>query len=860
MRRLTVLLAAFALAAMGAPAQPRATPQDGVFVDTLGVLRWKGSNQEVSLFGVNYTTPFAYAYRANKRLGLSLKHAIDLDVAHMARLGFDAFRVHVWDREISDQQGNLLSNEHLDLFDYLLAKLAERNIRSIITPIAWWGNGWPEPDEHTDGFSQAYSRLELITNSQARAAGRNYLTQFIRHRNPYTNRTAIDDPALLAVEIINEPTHPEDPEATTEYINEMVSVLRSAGFEKPIFYNISQNWSAEQADAVGRSTADGVSFQWYPTDLVHGKMLEGNYLPNVSAYPVPSANVVNYTTKAKMVYEFDAADVGGSYMYPAMARSFREAGMQFAAMFSYDPVQIAWSNTEYPTHFMNLLYTPSKALSLMIAGEAFRRLPRTGSFGSYPESNRFGDFRVDFEEDLSVMNTDDAYLYSNSTEDPPKKPASLVRLAGCGSSPLVRYDGTGAYFLDKMERGVWRLEVYPDVMWVRDPFGKASLSDPSARLFWNERRIMITLPDLGEDCVLRPQESPGEDTMNGGAVRPGVYLVLAKDRKGKEREERAKAEPFLEGLFAPPASRWGVYVANETPSSAAEASDPGFRFVIAHERPITSTSLYLRRPTWRGFSKYALTNTGGFQYGVADSLPALRSGPVEYCLAVEVGETTYTFPGGTHEVPGRWDFSARDLWTLTIVKPDDPLVLLDAARDMRDFVFPHFTRSMRYAVEVQNGVDPQDRSLAVRVAFSESARRPFGVHLAVARRIRQYPDQLRSGRSVVVAARSDSLSVVRIVLVMSDGSCFGANLTIGDLWKEHEIPLSSFQSADALLLPSAYPLFLPLEWKGAGHDTGSVPDLRKLEAIQVLTDPADAKVLPGAREANFQIATILLTR
>ncbi len=52
-----------------------------VYVDTDGILRWNGSNNEVSLFGVNYTTPFAYAYRAHKRLGLSLKHAIDLDVA-----------------------------------------------------------------------------------------------------------------------------------------------------------------------------------------------------------------------------------------------------------------------------------------------------------------------------------------------------------------------------------------------------------------------------------------------------------------------------------------------------------------------------------------------------------------------------------------------------------------------------------------------------------------------------------------------------------------------------------------------------------------------------------------------------------
>ncbi|RPI05986.1 MAG: hypothetical protein EHM64_04690, partial [Ignavibacteriae bacterium] len=249
-----------------------------LFVDAAGVMRWKASDKEVSLFGVNYTTPFAHAFRAHHRLGLSLKKAIDLDVDQMARLGFDAYRVHVWDREISDTAGNLLQNEHLDLFDYLLATLAKHKIKSILTPVAWWGNGWPDPDETTPGFSQKYPRLELITNPTARNAERNYLKQFIQHKNPYTNLSCNDDPAIIAVEIINEPTHPEDGKEVTEYINDMAAVLAHAGFHKPVFYNISQNWSDIQANAVARANIAGVSFQWYPTDLVHGKMLKGNYL------------------------------------------------------------------------------------------------------------------------------------------------------------------------------------------------------------------------------------------------------------------------------------------------------------------------------------------------------------------------------------------------------------------------------------------------------------------------------------------------------------------------------------------------------------------------------------------------------
>jgi beta-glucosidase/6-phospho-beta-glucosidase/beta-galactosidase len=107
-----------------------------VYVDKHGVLRWTKNNSEASFFGVNYTTPFAYSYRAHKALNLDLEKAIQQDVYHLARLGLDAFRVHVWDTEISDTSGNLLDNDHLRLFDFLLSELKKRDIKIIITPIA----------------------------------------------------------------------------------------------------------------------------------------------------------------------------------------------------------------------------------------------------------------------------------------------------------------------------------------------------------------------------------------------------------------------------------------------------------------------------------------------------------------------------------------------------------------------------------------------------------------------------------------------------------------------------------------------------------------------------------------------------
>lgn len=337
--------------------------ENSVYIDNKGVLRWVNDDKEANFFGVNYTVPFAYGYRSHKALNIDLEKAIDQDVYHLARLGFDAFRVHVWDTEISDSVGNLLENEHLRLFDYLIYKLKQRNIKIFITPIAFWGNGYPEPDEKTGGFSDIYNKGESVTKEEAFKAQERYLGQFFNHVNPYIKLTYQEDPDVIATEVNNEPSHSGPKERATEYINRMVDAIRGTGWTKPVFYNISQ--SPAYADAVAKANIDGVSFQWYPTGLVANRTLEGNYLPHVDSYNIPFDTIPQFAGKARMVYEFDAGDVPGSYMYPAMARSFRAAGFQWATQFAYDPLATAYANTEYQTHYVNLAYTPSKAISLM---------------------------------------------------------------------------------------------------------------------------------------------------------------------------------------------------------------------------------------------------------------------------------------------------------------------------------------------------------------------------------------------------------------------------------------------------------------------------------------------------------------
>ena len=203
----------------------------------------------------------------------------------MSRLGLDAFRVHVWDVDITDSLGNLLENEHLRLFDYLVKKLKERNIKILITPIAFWGNGYPEPDVKTNGFSYVYGKGPSVVKEEAFRAQENYLHQFFNHVNPYTKLKYKDDPDVIAMEINNEPHHSGPKSRTTEYVNRMAKAVRSTGWTKPVFYNISE--SPSYVDAIVKTNVDGHSFQWYPTGLVANRERKGNFLPNVENYSIP---------------------------------------------------------------------------------------------------------------------------------------------------------------------------------------------------------------------------------------------------------------------------------------------------------------------------------------------------------------------------------------------------------------------------------------------------------------------------------------------------------------------------------------------------------------------------------------------
>ena len=359
-----------------------------VRVDAAGVLRWTDDASEVALLGVNYYAPFSVDYAELERQGIDHKQTIRDDVAHFRRLGFGCVRLHCFDREFSDAEGRFIDNRHVELLDFLIDECRRNGIYTVLTPIAWWGGHYAPGTMH--GFSERYDMRQMTTDRQAWAAQACFLKQFAEHVNRFTGKRYADDPAILAFECINEPLYPKDtPDSVvTDYINTLADALRAGGMAaKPIYYN---SWQGRNA-AAGAARIDGVTGSVYPTGLASGRALKGPQLLRARGSSLQPTDAI--ALKSRMIYEFDAADVPGSHMYPSMAKFFRSEGVQVASQFQYDPLPLAAVNRNWMTHHLNLVFTPGKALSLAIAAEVFKRVPRGVAFGTLPDAAVFPPFR-----------------------------------------------------------------------------------------------------------------------------------------------------------------------------------------------------------------------------------------------------------------------------------------------------------------------------------------------------------------------------------------------------------------------------------------------------------------------------------
>jgi hypothetical protein len=773
-------------------------------------MHWTSDKNEVQGFGVNYTLPFAHEYRMAKKTGVSLEDAIRQDVYHMARLDLDLYRVHVWDTEISDTIGNLINNEHLRLFDFAINEMKKRGIRFIITPIAYWGNGWPEKDEPTPGFAQKYGKAECLTNASAIEAQAKYLNQFLNHKNVYTQVAYKDEPNVIGFEICNEPHHKEVPEKVTAFINKMVSSMRQTGCTKPVFYNMSH--SIHLAEAYLNANIQGGTFQWYPTNLVANHQINGNFLPHVLEYPIPFANNTKFKKMAKIVYEFDPADVGGNIMYPAMARTFRENGMQLAAQFAYDAMCWAPYNTNYGTHFMNLAYAPHKAISLKIASAIFHHVQL---YKKHSDNLQFDGFRISYLEDLAEWVTSEKFFYSNNTGSQPVNSSQLKEIAGCGSSPLVKYSGTGAYFLDKLSDGIWRLEVMPDAYWIEDPYSPVSPDKQKAAVLHTKRQMSISLSDLGNDFVVLPLNSGNTfspQVSNGQfTLVPGVYLL----RRGSITEKISSNSTYknirIDEFIAPASNLTKTVLWNHTPAEAVAGKPLQLNFEAVSPFAISKIQVVMSiDDKWKTL---VAAPQGPDSYSVRVPGEMVINGFLNYRIIVEDSLGTTVFPSGKKGDPWSWENKDNATYTIRLVQENSPLILWNADLNWES-TYKIWNRNVNLKITNEG-----ETALAIKLAQLpalnpiDKADRNYAFKFFFGNKIKGRTSELLQKKFLLVKASNtlSSAQPIEIGLIDKNGSVMAGIITIAANEKIFRIPLKDFANAPFLIIPRPYPEFLPYE-------------------------------------------------
>lgn len=657
------------------------------YIDKKGILRWRGNKHEINNFGVHYALPFSSAYEGIKKLGLSPEKEIDKDVYHIARLGLSAYRIHLWDSEISDTLGNLLENDHLRLLDYTLMQMKKRNIKIIITPLTYY------PTQETKyGFGQKYGKKYLFTSEAIQATER-YLFQLMNHINPYTGIAYKSDPDIIAFELYNEPEHHgHTVSEVTPYINRLVKAVRKTGCKKPLFYCMSI--APHLRKGFLKADIQGGSSQWYPLSHNAGFEFKGNIFPFLDKWPKDSiTNDIKASNKSLIAYEIDAADNVYAYSYPMIARTLRSVGFQFAAMFTYDPLGLGYANYEFRTHFMNLAYTPQKAIGLKIAKEVFDRIPRGMSFKSFPEDTVFDAFRLSHSLNLAEMVSEKKFIYTNSTTSKPFDLNQLEEITGYGSSSVITYEGKGAYFLDKLEDGVWRLEVMPDAVIVENPFANPLLNKEVVAIVWNTYPMTIHLSNLGRDFLVEGinQGNNNKQIAQDGRIfiSPGTYILKRRGMQPKWTPN-SRWKNIRLNEFVAPAATSDCYLLHHPLKEVSKGSSCEIKAeVISSQVPdsvllqVTTLEPRKLRPI-----KFKRTSRYGYVAMIPEALLA-QEDILNYQIIVKNEGKTQVFP---ENVEGNYvNFTNTKMYVLRVVEKDMPICLLDVEKDCI-----HLRRSHRH--------------------------------------------------------------------------------------------------------------------------------------------------------------------
>lgn len=498
---------------------------------------YDAEGKEVRLWGVNYYAPFHHNYYNLKELGIDHYQAMERDIRDFKRMGIELVRIHLFDREISDMDGNVVDNDHMRLLDYLIQRLDEERIYLMLTPIAWWNTSenqvmttkgyayWDIGQNPAFGFSNFFPKHSMIWNDKALECQERYLDQLFDRKSTFSGKRWNEYENIVVIEIINEPDYPysyvierlkqnrkkiaanpigreevklldlydsylcgkEDndenrrrfcAELVGKYINRMFKVVTKHFGDTVLKTHIHYGFADTYIhDVLDKSDNNCISVTVYAPnyfDTAHNDNC--NFMGEIRTMYTGYKDLLDIP-KGLIAYEFNAPSTLTGHSLGALAYMMASMGVQIAAYFTYTPVDVAPYNPGWIVHYLNLYHTPTRAAAFAAAGEIFRETKLGAPVPDSDEVWENDNLKVKKGGDLVLYKDDGKLFYSNSCENYSFEDDFMpIKIFGCGSSGFVKHEGNGCYILEKLNSNEWQLTVLPDQWYVSDPYRGKSFS------------------------------------------------------------------------------------------------------------------------------------------------------------------------------------------------------------------------------------------------------------------------------------------------------------------------------------------------------------------------------------------------
>jgi hypothetical protein len=429
-----------------------------------------------------------------------------------------------------------------------------------------------------------------------------------------------------------------------------------------------------------------------------------------------------------------------------------------------------------------------------------------------------------------------------------------------GSSGVVGYEGTGAYFLDKVRDGVWRLEVYPDEIMVRDPFEQPRPDKTVSRLLYRSWPLAVHLPDLGRQFFATPIKVPQLERAGAGKavgtpmlvarraenasfpVEPGVWL-LSKASHVDLLPSRINRVGFDE-YHVNERTEYSDFIQSLAPKEFLAGVPVDIRVRVANAVLPDKVRLWVRPAGARTFwDPIEMSRLEGNDYHASLESQLLPAGLYEFAVSSRTADRVSTFPGGVPQEPDEWPFQTDTLWTFRVSTPGTALRLLNPREDYSRLSFVRPGEQYRAAFfQIVPGETADESALSLTLPdLGNDTPERYAAALYIGDAI--------AGRAAD-AARADSLEVklrtvtgahktLEVTLIEKDGAAWSAPVPAVNTWSSVRIPLSALRISRSIHIPSPYP-GLWNYWRASPTARGQNGDhvhVENLERVQLTVYP-----------------------